>query len=162
MCLDSSTGGARELFAGHCETPERLPPAWMPARPAFSLSLFAVVNQQPARGRMRAYEQRCEVDGRDGRSTARCGSRGLYPSERTIRQHGSASRQYRRSPAVDRGAPAGSPVSGASRRPAPVILPLLIPTLGVQDLVLALVAVLVLFWLVYRALLAVIERPNRR
>ena len=43
-----------------------------------------------------------------------------------------------------------------------MILPLLIPALGVQDLVLALVAVLVLFWLVYRAMLAVIERPNRR
>ena len=43
-----------------------------------------------------------------------------------------------------------------------MIFSLLIPTLGVQDLVLALVAVLVLFWLVYRALLAVIERLNRR
>ena len=42
-----------------------------------------------------------------------------------------------------------------------MILPLLIPTLGVQDLVLALVAVLVLFWLVCRLLWAAVRWLNR-
>ena len=105
------------------------------------------------------HEFGCALDGRHGGSAACDHPCGVRHPEHPHRQSGIPPG---RPPALDRGALAGGSRSRASQRPAPVILPLLIPTLGVQDLVLALVAVLVLFWLVYRALLAVIERPNRR